>query len=46
VLGLFGSKRDEVTRDWRELHNEINDLYSPTNIVRVSNQEEYDGRGM
>jgi hypothetical protein len=27
----FGSKRDEVTGEWRRLHNEeINDLYSST----------------
>jgi hypothetical protein len=30
------SKRDEVTGEWRKLHNEgLNDLYSPPNIVRV-----------
>src|SRR5215475_12568112 len=29
-------KRDEVTGDWRKLHNEeLNDLYSSPNIVRV-----------
>ena len=28
--------RDEVTREWRKLHNEeLNDLYSSPNIVRV-----------
>ena len=32
----FGPKRDEVTREWRKLHNEeLNDLYSSPNIVRV-----------
>jgi hypothetical protein len=32
---IFGPKRDEVTGDWRKLHNEeLNDLYSP-NIVWV-----------
>ena len=32
---IFGPKRDEVTGEWRKLHNEeLNDLYSP-NIVRV-----------
>ena len=32
----FGPKRDEVTGDWRKLHNEeLNDLYSSPNIVRV-----------
>jgi hypothetical protein len=33
---LFGPKRDEVTGEWRKLHNEVlNDLYSSPNIVRV-----------
>jgi len=33
---VFGPKRDEVTGEWRKLHNEeINDLYSLPNIVRV-----------
>jgi hypothetical protein len=32
----FGPKRDEVTREWRKLHNEeINELYCSRNIVRV-----------
>ena len=26
---------DEVTGDWRKLHNELNDLYSSPNIIRV-----------
>jgi hypothetical protein len=29
---IFGPKRDEVTGEWRKLHNE---LYSSPNIVRV-----------
>jgi hypothetical protein len=33
---VFGPKRDEVTGEWRKLHNEeLNDLYSLSNIVRV-----------
>ena len=33
---IFGARRDEVTGEWRRLHNEeLNDLYSSTNIVRV-----------
>ena len=33
---VFGPKRDEVTGEWRKLHNEeINDLYCSPNIVRV-----------
>ena len=32
----FGSKRDEVTGDWRKLHNEeLNDLYCSPNIFRM-----------
>jgi hypothetical protein len=35
---IFGPKRDEVTGEWRKLHNEeLNDLCSSTNIVRVHN---------
>ena len=33
---VFGPKRDEVTGEWRKLHNEeLNDLYSLPDIVRV-----------
>ena len=37
VLGrIFGPKRDEVTGEWRKLHNEeLRDLYSLPNIVWV-----------
>jgi hypothetical protein len=36
LRGVFGVKRDEVTGEWRKLHNEeLNDLYSLANIVRV-----------
>jgi len=32
---IFGPKRDEVTGEWRKLHNEeLNDLYSSSNIFR------------
>ena len=35
---IFGPKRDEVTGEWRKLHNEeLSDLYSSPNIVRVIN---------
>ena len=33
---IFGPRRDEVTGEWRKLHNEeLNDFYSSPNIVRV-----------
>jgi len=33
---IFGAKRDEVTVEWRKLHNEeLNDLYFSRNIIRV-----------
>jgi hypothetical protein len=36
LRSVFGPKRDEVTGEWRKLHNEkLNDLDSLLNIVRV-----------
>ena len=35
VLRIFGPTRDEVTGEWKKLHNELNNLYSSPNIVRV-----------
>jgi hypothetical protein len=32
---VFGPKRDEVTGEWRKLHEELKDLYSLPNIVQV-----------
>jgi hypothetical protein len=33
---IFGPRRDEVTGEWRQLHNKaLNDLYSSPSIVRV-----------
>jgi len=33
---IFGPKRDEVTGEWRKLHNEeLNDRYSLPNIIRM-----------
>jgi hypothetical protein len=32
---VFGPKRNEVTGEWRKLHEELSDLYSLPNIVRV-----------
>jgi hypothetical protein len=36
LRAIFGPKGDEVTGEWRKLHNEeLNDLCSSPNIVRV-----------
>jgi hypothetical protein len=33
---IFGPKRDEVTGEWRKLHNEeLRDLYSSQSIIRM-----------
>jgi hypothetical protein len=33
---IFGPRKDEVTGEWRKLHNEeLNDLYSSPSIVPV-----------
>jgi hypothetical protein len=33
---IFGPKRNEVTVEWRKLHNvELTDLYSSPNIIQV-----------
>jgi len=35
VRRIFGPKRDEMTGEWRKLHNEDPNLYSSPYIVRV-----------
>jgi hypothetical protein len=33
---IFGPKRDEVTREWRKVHNEeLHELYSSPSIIRI-----------
>jgi hypothetical protein len=35
LRGIFGPKRDEVTGEWRKLHNgELHSLYSSPDIIR------------
>jgi hypothetical protein len=35
LRGIFGPKRDEVTGEWRNLHNEeLHNLYSSPDIIR------------
>ena len=44
---VFGPKRDEVTGEWRKLRNEeLNDLYSLPNIVRVVKSRRMSWQGM
>jgi hypothetical protein len=39
---MFGPKVDEVTGEWRKLHNEeLCDLYSFPSIIRIMNQYIY-----
>jgi hypothetical protein len=36
---IFGSKRDEVTGDWRKMSNEeLHNLYSSPNIIRMKSR--------
>jgi hypothetical protein len=36
LMAIFGSKRDDVTGQWRKHHNEeLNYLYSSTNMIQV-----------
>jgi hypothetical protein len=35
LRGIFGLKRDEVTREWKKHNEELHDLYSSPTIVQV-----------
>jgi hypothetical protein len=46
VLRIFRPKMDEVTGEWRKLHNEkLNDMYCSPNIVRVIKSKRMRGAG-
>jgi hypothetical protein len=43
---ILGPKRDQVTGEWRKLHNEkLNDLYSSPNNIRVDQIEKNEMSG-
>jgi hypothetical protein len=43
---IFGPKRDEVTGDWRKLHNEeLRNLYSSPNIIILIKSRRMRGTG-
>ena len=44
---IFGPKKDEVTGEWRKLHNEeLSDLYASLTFFGSSKREEWDWRGI
>jgi len=44
---IFGSKKDEVTGDWRRLHNEeLHDLHCSLHTIRVNRPRRMRWRGM
>jgi hypothetical protein len=41
---IFGPKWDEVTGEWRKLHNEeLHDLYSSPSMIRINQEDEMVG---
>jgi hypothetical protein len=46
LRGIFGQKRDQVTGEWRKLHNkELHYLYSSSNVIRVKKIEKNETGG-
>jgi hypothetical protein len=47
LRGIFGPKRDEVTGDWRQLHNEeLHNLYCSPGIIRMIKSSRMRWQGM
>jgi hypothetical protein len=47
LRGIFGPKRDEVTGEWRKLHNEkLHDLYSSPSTIRMIKSRRMTWAGM
>jgi hypothetical protein len=47
IREIEGLKKDEVTGEWRKLHNEeIHDLYSLPSIIRITKSRGRERRGM
>ena len=41
---IFGAKKDDITGEWRKLHNaELHALYSSPNIIRSLNRDDWAG---
>jgi hypothetical protein len=46
LRGIFELKRDEVTGEWRKIHNEeLRDLYSTLSIIRIIKSRRMRGAG-
>ena len=47
LLEVFGSKREEITREWKEQHDvKLQDLYTSLAFCGESNQGEWEGPSM
>ena len=43
LRNIFGAKQDEITREWRKLHNaELHALYSSLNIIGILSRDHLD----
>ena len=42
-MGVFGTKRDVETGEWRKLHDELRDLYCSLDVIRVIKEDEMGG---